>query len=73
MHMGGIATQESLRITGFSRKEMTQKLQKSEINESKFFWEKRFQNSLMKIKSRNHFRCLDVHMRNMCIEMDVNL
>jgi hypothetical protein len=69
--MEGIAVRESLRVTGFSRKERTQKLQKCEIKEYKFFWEKRVQNSLMKIKLRNHFRYLAVHGRNMCIETDV--
>jgi hypothetical protein len=40
MHMEGIAVQENLRVIGFSRKERTQKLQKSEIKDSKFFWKK---------------------------------
>jgi hypothetical protein len=56
MHMEGIAVQESLRVTGFGRKERTQKLQKSEMKEYKFFWEKRVQNSLMKIKLGNHLK-----------------
>jgi len=54
--MEGIAVQESLRVTGFGRKERTQKLQKSEMKEYKFFWEKRVQNSLMKIKLGNHLK-----------------
>jgi hypothetical protein len=70
-HMEGIAVQESLGVTGFSRKERNQELQKSEIKEFKFFWEKRVQKGLIKIKLRNHFRYLDVHGRNMRIEMDV--
>jgi hypothetical protein len=71
MHMERITVQESLRVTGFSRKERTRKLQKSDIKESKIFWEKRFQNSLKEIKLRIHFRYLDVHGRNLRIEMDV--
>jgi hypothetical protein len=40
MHMERIAVHENLGVTGFSRNERTQELQKSEIKESKFFWEK---------------------------------
>jgi hypothetical protein len=69
--MEGIAVQESLRVTGFSRKERNQKRQKSEEKESKFFWEKRVQSTLMKIKLRNHFRYLEVHGTSMRMEKDV--
>lgn len=65
MHVEVIAVQDSLRVTGFSRKERAQKLQKSVIKESEVFWEKRVQNSLMKIKLRNHFRYSDVLGRKM--------